>query len=97
MTLYAIWEEGTTDLLIYTDYNSDEASIETSVSIGVSRPLGEWAQDNLSEIEREGYALVGFNTRADGTGLRLNLETDISGGMDSKYYKTQKYIAPDSK
>jgi uncharacterized repeat protein (TIGR02543 family) len=72
--LYAVWVSIEYDL----SYNGNGAGSGT-VPASVTCPYGETAavSGNSGNLEREGYAFIGWNTRADGTGASHNENDEI--------------------
>lgn len=86
VTFYAVWGEIATNFIIYIDYNPQGRYVETSVSTGISKSISEWTTALSSNLEKDGYALIGFNTKADLTGVALNSSDEIKGGVNSEYF-----------
>ena len=87
VTLYAVWQVIDTGLVINTSYDKNNniyGSVRDSISMGETKNI----QDIISSLnlEKEGYALVGFNSKADGTGEIVNIEGELVGNRSSSYY-----------
>ena len=87
VTLYAVWQVIDTGLVINTSYDKDDniyGSVRDSISMGESKGIQEII--STLNLEKEGYALVGFNSKADGTGEIVSIEGELVGNRSSSYY-----------
>ena len=84
--LFALWVEGMTPLIIYTELDSTGPTLETSISIGLSRPLEDWTSSFMDDLKRDGYALIGFNTESDLSGEVVSFEDSINGSINTPGY-----------
>ncbi|MBQ3213584.1 MAG: InlB B-repeat-containing protein, partial [Clostridia bacterium] len=87
VTLYAVWQVIDTGLVINTSYDKDDniyGSVRDSISMGESKGIQEIISS--LNLEKEGYALVGFNSKADGTGEIVSIEGELVGNRSSSYY-----------
>ena len=88
--LFALWIEGMTPLVIYTELDDGGPMLETSISVGLSRPLEDWAFDFMDDLNKEGYALLGFNTESDLSGEVVSFEDSINGSVNTPGYDEER-------
>ncbi|MBR1984452.1 MAG: InlB B-repeat-containing protein, partial [Clostridia bacterium] len=86
VTLYAVWQVIDTGIVINTNYDKNDVydSVKDSISMGESKTIDEIITS--LNLDREGYALIGFNSKADGTGEIVKLEDTLVGNRTASYY-----------
>ena len=84
--LYGVWKVADANLVIVTDYNEKEHLFyqETKMSMGSTKSIEELSVK--FNLQKDGYALVGFNAKADGTGEIVELDGSIVGKRNVSYY-----------
>jgi predicted outer membrane repeat protein len=87
VTFYAVWEQFSANLIIYTDYGVSSSALQATVTAGTPKSVSQWVSADIADLNKTGFALVGLNSKADQTGLALNLDTNLQvDARNTDYY-----------